>query len=217
MLVKTLKSPVDCKEIKPVNPKGNLPWIVIGRTDVKLKLHYFGHLMTQWKSWLIGKDPDAWKDWGQKEKGATEDEMVGRHHRLNGHECEQTLGILKDREAWWTTVYTVSESWTQLSDWPQHSNRNCSLILRIRLIIWLKSESDMYTKWCMQLLSHVQREAPCPPLPLLLLLGLSLVTGRHHGPRRLGDEGTAKEMCPSSQSQVMEQNSSASQMCMRVK
>ena len=77
-------SPLDSKEIKPVTPKGNQPWIFIGRTDMHLKLQYFGHL----KSWLIGKDPDAGKDWRQKEKSVAEDEMAW----LNGHEFEQTLG-----------------------------------------------------------------------------------------------------------------------------
>ena len=85
-----LGGPLDSKEIKSVNPKGNQPWIFIGRTDVDAEAPIL------WppdaKNWLIGKDPDAGKDWGQEEKGVTEDEMVGRHHRLNGHEFAQTLG-----------------------------------------------------------------------------------------------------------------------------
>ena len=87
---KTLERPLDCKEIQPVNPKGNQSWIFIGRTNAKAEVPIL------WppdvKSWLIGKDPNVRKDWGQEEKGATEDEMVGWHHRLNGHEFEQTLG-----------------------------------------------------------------------------------------------------------------------------
>ena len=87
---KTLESPLHCKEVKPVNPKGNQPWVFIGRTDVEVEASIL------WppdvKSWLIGKDPDAGKDWGQEEKGTTEDEMVGWHHRLNGREFKQTLG-----------------------------------------------------------------------------------------------------------------------------
>ena len=90
VLEKTLESPVDCKAIKPVNPKGNQPWIFIGRTDAE------GEAPILWspdaKSRLIGKDPDAGKDWGQEEKGTTEDEMIGWHHRLNGYEFEQALG-----------------------------------------------------------------------------------------------------------------------------
>ena len=90
VLEKTLKSPLDCKEIKPVHPKGNQPWIFTGRTDAKAEAP------TLWppdvKSRLIGKDPDAGKDWGQEEKGTAEDEMVGWHHWLNGHEFEQAQG-----------------------------------------------------------------------------------------------------------------------------
>ena len=84
VLEKTLESPLDCKEIKPVNPKGN--WIFIERTDAEAETPIL------WppdaKNWLTGKDPDAGKDWGQEEKGMTEDEMVGWHHWLNGHELE---------------------------------------------------------------------------------------------------------------------------------
>ena len=69
------------------------------------------------KSQLIGKDPDAGKDWGQEEKGTTEDEMVGWHHWLNGREFEQALGVSDDREAWRAAVHGVTKSWTQLSDW----------------------------------------------------------------------------------------------------
>ena len=90
VLKKTLESPLDYKEIKPVNPKGNQPWIVIGRTDAEAEA------LILWspdaKSWLTGKDPDAGKDWGQEEKGMTENEMVGWHHWHNGHEFEQILG-----------------------------------------------------------------------------------------------------------------------------
>ena len=84
------ESLVDCQEIKPVNPKGTQPWIFIGMTDAKAEAPIF------WppdaKSWLIGKDFDAGKDRGQEEKRVTEDEMVGWHYRLNGHEFEQTPG-----------------------------------------------------------------------------------------------------------------------------
>ena len=83
VLEKTLEGPLDCKEIQPVNPKGDQSWIFIGRTDVEAETPIL------WppdvKSWLIWKDPVAGKDWMQKEKGTTEDEMVGWHHRLNGH------------------------------------------------------------------------------------------------------------------------------------
>ena len=87
------------KEIKPVHPKGNQPWIFVGRTDAEAETPIL------WppdaKSQLTGKDPDAGKDWGQEEKGMTEDEMVGWHHQLDGHEFEQTLG---DSERQWSLV-----------------------------------------------------------------------------------------------------------------
>ena len=90
VLEKTLESPLDCKEIKLVNPKGNQSWIFIGRTDAKAEV------LILWppdvKNWLLRKDPDAGKDWRQEEKGMTEDEMVGWHHWLHEHEFEQTLG-----------------------------------------------------------------------------------------------------------------------------
>ena len=86
VLEKTLESPLDSK-IKPVNPKENHPWIFIGRTDAEAEISIL------WppdaKNWLIGKDPDAGKDWRPKEKGMKEDEMVGCHHWLNGYEFEQ--------------------------------------------------------------------------------------------------------------------------------
>ena len=84
VLEKTLESPLDCKEIQPVYPKGDQSWVFIGRTDAEAETPIL------WppdvKSWVTGKDPDAGKVWRQEEKGMTEDEMVGWHHRLNGHE-----------------------------------------------------------------------------------------------------------------------------------
>ena len=86
---RTLESPMDCKEIKPFNPKGNQPWIFIGRTGAEAPVFW----PPDAKSWLVGKDPDAGKDWGQVEKGMTEDEMAGWHHQLDGHEFEWTPGV----------------------------------------------------------------------------------------------------------------------------
>ena len=84
LLEKTLESPLDWKEIQPVHPKGDQSWVFIGKTDVEAETPRL------WppdaKSWIIWKDPDAGKDWGQEEKGMTEDEMAGWHHWLNGHE-----------------------------------------------------------------------------------------------------------------------------------
>ena len=90
VLEKTFESPLDSKETKLVNPKGNQPWIFIGRTDAEAEAPIF------WppdaKSWLIGKDPNDGKDWRQAEKGTTEDEMIDWHHQLNGHEFGETPG-----------------------------------------------------------------------------------------------------------------------------
>ena len=91
VLDKTLESPLDCKEIQPVHPKGDQSWVFIGRTDVEAETP-----ILWWpdvKIWLIWKDSDAGKDWGQEENGTTEDEMVGWHHRLNGHGFGWTPGV----------------------------------------------------------------------------------------------------------------------------
>ena len=91
VVLKTFESPLDCKEIQPLNPQGNTSWIFIGKTDAEAEAPIL------WppdvKNWLIGKDPDSEKDWRQEEKGMTEDEMVGWHHQLDGYEFEQALGV----------------------------------------------------------------------------------------------------------------------------
>ena len=114
VLEKTLESPSDCKEFQPVHPVGNQSWIFIGRTDVVA-----AETPVLWpsysKSWLICKDPDAGKDWRWEEKGATEDEMVGWHHWLDGCESE----LVMDREAWRAAVHGVAKSRTRLSDWTE--------------------------------------------------------------------------------------------------
>ena len=92
-----LLSPLDCKEIQPVHPKGDQSWVFIGRIDVEAETPIFWP--PDGKSWLIWKDPDVGKDWGQEEKGTTEDEMVRWHHWLNRHEFEQTLGDMEGQES----------------------------------------------------------------------------------------------------------------------
>ena len=87
----TLESPLDCKKIQPVHSKGDQFWVFIGRTDAKAETAILWPPHA--KSWLIGKDSDAGRDWGHEEKGTTEDEMAGWHHRLDGHEFEWTLGV----------------------------------------------------------------------------------------------------------------------------
>ena len=112
------KQALDCKEIQPVPPKGDQSWVFIGRTDVEAETP------TLWppdaKNWLIVKDPDTGKDWGQKEKGTTENEMVG-WHLIDSMDIG--LGGLQelamDREAWHAAVHGVTKSWTRLSDWTE--------------------------------------------------------------------------------------------------
>ena len=115
VLEKALESLLDCKEIKQVSPKGNQSFrIFIGRTDAEAETAIL------WppdaKNWLIGKDPDAGKDWRQEEKGLTEHEMVGWHHWLNGHEFEQSLKLVMDREDWCAAVHGVTKSRTWQKD-----------------------------------------------------------------------------------------------------
>ena len=114
VLEKTLEIPLYCKEIKPVSPKENQPWIVIWRTDAEAKAPVVWP--PDGKSQLIVEDLDTGKDWRQ-EKGMTEDEIVGMHHWLNGYGFKQTLGDGKDREAWSAAVLVVAKNWTWLSNW----------------------------------------------------------------------------------------------------
>ena len=108
VLEKTLESPLDSKKIKPVNPKRIQPWIFIGETDAAAEAPIL------WPPDV--KNPDAGKDWGQEEKGATENGMVEWHHWLNGHELVQTLGDSKNREAWRAAVRGVIKSWMWRGD-----------------------------------------------------------------------------------------------------
>ena len=113
VLEKTLESPLDCKEIKPVNPKGNQSWIFIGRSEAETEAPIL------WSSDVkdsLEKDCEAGKDWRQEKKGTTEDEMVGWHHQFDGYEFEQVPELVMDREVWHAAVHGVPKSWTWLSD-----------------------------------------------------------------------------------------------------
>ena len=121
VLEKTLESPLDCKEIQPIHPKGDKSWVFIGRTEVEAETPIL------WppdaKSWLIGKDLDAGKDWRQEEKGTTEDEMAGWHHRLDGCESKWTLGVGNGQRglaccgSWGRKEWDTTErlNWTELT------------------------------------------------------------------------------------------------------
>ena len=114
VLEKTLESPLDIKEIKQINPKGNQSWIFIGRTDVEAEAPILWP--PDGKNWLIGKDPDTGKDWRQEEKGTTEDEMDGITDSMD-MSLSKLREIVKDREAWRAAVHEITESWTRLGDW----------------------------------------------------------------------------------------------------
>ena len=140
VLEKTLESPLDCKEIQPVHSEGDQSWVFFGRNDAKAETPILWPPHT--KSWLIGKDPDAGRDWGQVEKGTTEDEMAGWHHWLDGRESEWTPGVgdgqggLACCDSWGRKESDTTErlNWTE---WP----RKIKMLVFLLVEFFLSEES----------------------------------------------------------------------------
>ena len=129
--------PLDCKEIQPVHSKGNQSWIFIGRTDAEAEAPIL------WppdaKNWLTRKDPDAGKDWRQKEMGMTEDEMVGWHQRLDGHEFEEALGVGDDREVCCSQSMgwqRVRHDWATELNWVSSSSKSLEDVMLYLCYLW---------------------------------------------------------------------------------
>ena len=137
-LWKTLESPLDSKEIQPVHPKGNQSWTFTGRTDAEAEAPIL------WppdvKNWLVGKDPDAGKDWRREEKGMTEDKMVGWHHQLDGHEFEQALRVGDGQERlvccnpWGHKeshmIKVMMSSWTEIREKSENDKQDQERIIK---------------------------------------------------------------------------------------
>ena len=131
VLDKTLESPVDCKEIQPVHPKGNQSWIFIGRSDVEAEAPLLWPPYA--KNWLIWKYPDSGKDWKQEEKGTTGAEMVGCHYQLNRHEFGQTLGVGDGQGGLvCCSTWGCKESdMTKLLNWPDLTDEDIKICIQI--------------------------------------------------------------------------------------
>ena len=147
LLEKTLESPLDCKEIQPVHSEGDQSWVFIGRTDAEAEtpILWPPHV----KSWLLWKDPDAGKDWGQ-EKGTTEDEMVGWHHQLNGHGFAWTPGVgdgqggLACYSPWGRKELDMTEqlNWTELN-WCKQENHYHPIVFNNKYFSKLTSSMNV--------------------------------------------------------------------------
>ena len=128
VLEKTLESPLGCKEVQPVHLKGDQSWVLIGRIDVLAETPILWPFHA--KNWLIGKDPNAGRDWGQEEKGTTEDEMTGWHHWLDGHEFELTPGVVDEQGGLeccnsWDCKESDMTEWLKWTELNAPTNAHC--------------------------------------------------------------------------------------------
>ena len=161
VLEKTLESPLDCKEMQSVHSEGDQPWDFFGRTDTKAETPVLWPRHA--KSWLIGKDSDAGRDWGQDEKGTTEDEMSGWHHWFDGRESEWTLGVGDGQGGLAAAIHGVAKSRTRLSNWSDLIWSGCH---------WLYSQFIEASTLLTDKAPHLH------PTPVLL-------SGKSHGRRGL--------------------------------
>ena len=166
---------MDCKEIQLVHLKGNPPWIFSRRTDAETEAPVLWS--PDVKSWLIWKDPDAGKDWGQEEKGMTEDEMVGWHHQLYGHGFGWTLELVMDREAWHASVHGVTKSrtWTEWLNWTEPKLHRFLYKLSYHIIILSDSSNynDLFavTETTRALVARIWKHLPVVQETLVWSLG----------------------------------------------
>ena len=161
VLEKTLENPLDCKEIQPVHPKGDQSWVFIGRTDAEAETPIFW--LTHAKNWLIGKEPDAGRNWGQEEKGTTEDEMAGWHHWLNGHGFGWTPGVGDGRGGLvCCSTWGLKESdTTEGLNWTEYV---CVLFLYLQdtlqiLFSYFASYLNVKKEWCFRIVNNNLKEA----------------------------------------------------------
>ena len=145
VLEKTLDSPLDCKEIQSVHPEGNQSWIFTGRTDAEAET------LILWppnvKNWLLGKDPDAGKDWRWEDKGTTEDEIVGWHNWWDELSLSKLRELLMDKEAWCATVHGVTKSWTQLGYWTKELTKEIIMFSGTKGSLSSSSEQDCHLEY----------------------------------------------------------------------
>ena len=145
VLEKTLESLLDCKEIQSVHPKGNQYWKFIGRIDAEVETPIL--CPPDAENWLIGKNPDAGKDWRREEKGMTEDDMVRWHHQFNGHEFEKSSEVSDGQGRLTCCSPWVTKSWTRLSDWTELNwNHLWNLHSRPEIKPWAFGVGDLKTK-----------------------------------------------------------------------
>ena len=165
VLEKSLESPLDCEEILPVHPKGDQSWVFIGRTDVEAETPLLWPLHV--KSWLIGKDHDSGKDWRQEEKGTTEDEMFGWHHRLNGHEFEQALGVGDGQGSLGAAVHRVCKEvhTTEQLNWTVPIQSYNSVIDQIPCLVRYTHLAYLFYNWRFVPLTPITYFSPPHPLP----------------------------------------------------